>query len=58
MTIRELCEKCRSCAECAFSDACDYLNISTPNNLDDNKDYFVSQSIINTAKILQEVDND
>ena len=54
MTIKELCEKCKRCTECPFSDACDYLNITTPNNLDEETDYFVSQSIINTAKALEE----
>lgn len=58
MTIKELCEKCKRCTECPFSDACDYLNITTPNNLDMELDFLVSQSIINTARILLEDNNE
>ena len=54
MTIKELCLKCKKCDECPFENACDSLNCTTPNNLDDRFiEVDVTRSIIETAKILK-----
>lgn len=57
MTINELCNNQERCRTCPFYDSCTLLDCNPPFHFDDTDDKAITNSIIETAKALQE-DND
>lgn len=59
MTIKELCDNQEECETCSFADACKLLDCNPPFGFDKGDDNFITRSIIETAKLLQEdINND
>lgn len=58
MTIGALCMKYLDCKKCPFNDACNWLDCNPPFKNDKDVDNAITRSIIETAKKLQEGDND
>ena len=58
MTIRELCINQEICGLCPFNDACTWLDCNAPYGFDEDVDKAITRSIIETAKVLQEDDDD
>ncbi len=54
MTIKELCDKAKICEKCRFYEVCYILGCSYPSYITQNEDISVTKSIIETAKILTE----
>lgn len=58
MTIKELCNNQECCKTCPFNDACNLLDCNAPFGFyEEDDDKAITRSIIKTAKLLQEDNN-